>query len=310
MSISTPSWYRASLHDLARLADRASFLYLDYTRVHRDQNSIIAEDSHGVRHVPSTSLTTLMLGPGTSITHQAINLLAESGVTVMWVGEEGTRFYASGRSLATSSKLLYLQAYHVSDKHRRLAVCRRMFEMRFPGEDASELTTRQLLGREGAHMKALYRREAARCEVPWNGRRYDRGNFKGSDTVNQLISTGGAVLYGIAHAAVIATGCAPGLGFVHANNERSFVLDIADLYKGALMVPVAFEQASLGGTPTDMRRAMRDVIREARLLERVVSDIVNLLRATEPTDTADESGIWSDGGSLLEDSRNSAGFEL
>ena len=60
-------------------------------------------------------------------------LLAQCGVTVVWVGEQGVRYYAHGSSLARSTRLLEAQADAVSNTRKRLAVARRMYEMRFPG---------------------------------------------------------------------------------------------------------------------------------------------------------------------------------
>ena len=53
-----------------------------------------------------------------------------------------------------------------------------------------------------------------------------------------------ACLYGLAHAVIVALGCAPGLGFVHVGHECSFVYDIADLYKAEVTIPIAFEVAA------------------------------------------------------------------
>ena len=62
--------------------------------------------------------------------------------------------------------------------------------------------------------------------------------------MNQALSAGHACLYGVAHAVIAALGCSPGLGFIHVGHERSFVYDIADLYKADLTIPIAFEIAA------------------------------------------------------------------
>src|SRR5690606_17022725 len=103
-------------------------------------NAITATDERGVIHIPAATLGTLLLGPGTTVTQQAMVLMAESGSTVVWVGEEGVRYYAHGRSLATSSRLLEAQAALVTNRSARLRVAREMYAMRFPGEDTSGLT--------------------------------------------------------------------------------------------------------------------------------------------------------------------------
>src|SRR5690606_14680889 len=100
----------AEIPALVRAEDRISFLYLERSIIHRDSNAITATDDRGVLHIPAASIGVLLLGPGTSITHQAIALLADHGATVVWVGERGVRYYAHGRSLAASSRLLVAQA--------------------------------------------------------------------------------------------------------------------------------------------------------------------------------------------------------
>jgi CRISPR-associated protein Cas1 len=65
----------SSPRELARIGDRLSFVYLERCTVHRDSNAITAEDADGVTHIPSATIGTLLLGPGTRITHQAMAVL-------------------------------------------------------------------------------------------------------------------------------------------------------------------------------------------------------------------------------------------
>jgi CRISPR-associated protein Cas1 len=93
------------------------------------------------------------------------------------------------------------------------------------------------------------------------------------------LSAAHACLYGVAHSAIVAIGCSPGLGFVHMGHERSFVYDIADLYKSELTIPIAFEIAAQN--PADIgavtRRSVRDAFSDGKILERMVRDIRRLL---------------------------------
>lgn len=130
----------ANIGDLVRAEDRLSFMYLERSVIHRDQNAVTATDENGTLHIPAATLGVLLLGPGTTVSHQAMTLIADSGSTVVWVGEQGVRYYAHGRSLARSSRLLVAQAELVTNRSSRLQVARRMYAMRFPGEDVSGLT--------------------------------------------------------------------------------------------------------------------------------------------------------------------------
>lgn len=272
-----------TLPELVRAQDRLGFLYLERCVVHRDSNAITAQDDRGTIHLPAAGIGSLLFGPGTRVTHQAMMLLAESGATAVWVGEQGVRYYAHGRTLARSTKLLQAQASAVSNRNSRLQVAREMYAMRFPGEDTSKLTMQQLRGREGARVRRIYREQSRRTGVAWDRRDYDPRDFTGSDPVNQALSAANTALYGVVHAVVVSLGCAPGLGFIHTGNERSFVYDIADLYKAELTIPTAFDVVA--GRPSDIpaetRRAIRDRMYDGSFLDRCVDDIRRLLLPDE-----------------------------
>lgn len=286
----------ARIAELARVQDRLSFVYTERCTVHRDANAITIQDQRGVIHVPAATIGALMLGPGTRVTHQAMMLLADSGSTAVWVGEQGVRYYAHGRGLSRTSRWVERQAEIVTNRNRRLAVARQMYTMRFPGEDISGLTMQQLRGREGVRVRRAYRQAAEERGVEWTSRSYDSLDFSSGDPVNQALSAATACLYGVVHAVVVALGCAPGLGVVHTGHERSFVFDVADLYKVELAIPVAFQVAGshTEDVPGDARRAMRDQIHRHRLLVRCVKDIQTLLSEGEETlvDDWDVIYLW------------------
>ncbi len=290
-----PGMPPADVQDLARLTDRVSFLYVERAVVHRDSNAITVSMQKGTVHVPAAMISVVILGPGTSITHQAMVLLADSGTSSIWAGEEGVRYYAHGRPLSRSSRLLEAQTHAVTNRNSRLAVARQMYAMRFPDDDAASATMQQLRGKEGARVRRLYREHAREHGLTWKGRQYDVADFEASDEMNMALSAATTCLYGIVHAAIVALGCSPALGFVHTGHDRSFVFDIADLYKMEVAVPVAFAVAASGSEdiPADTRRAMRDAIHRHRLLERCVKDIRRLLVPDEPEELdVDITYLW------------------
>ena len=171
-----------------------------------------------------------------------------------------------------------------------------MYRMRFPGEDTATLTMQQLRGKEGARVRRCYRQHAQRTGVSWNNREYDPDDFTGSDPVNQALSAAHACLYGIVHAVIVAIGASPGLGFVHTGHERSFVYDIADLYKAEITIPVAFDIAASGSTGigADTRRAIRNRVHDGALLDRCVRDIRSLLLTSSSTGPIDPAWLDED----------------
>ena len=292
-----------SSSELFRSSDRLSFVYVEHATISRADSAVTFVKEEGVVHCPAASLSALLLGPGTRITHQAMALLGECGTTVVWVGEQGVRYYASGKSVARSSRLLIAQAKLVSNTRSRLAVARMMYQWRFPGEDTSELTMQQLRGREGARVRSVYRQWSERTGVPWERREYDPNNFGDGSPINQALSAAHAALYGIVHAAIVSLGCAPGLGFVHTGNSWSFVYDVADLYKAEITIPAAFEVVAGYTEGMDIgsvtRRAVRDRIRSEKVMERVVLDIQRLLVPEELPEEMlelDVVGLWNEQG--------------
>jgi CRISPR-associated protein Cas1 len=305
--------------ELPRVQDRISFLYTEHSVVHRDGNALTIRDERGTVHVPAATLAALLLGPGTSVSHQAMVLIAECASTAVWVGEQGVRYYAHGRTLARGTRLLDSQARLVSHRHDRLAVARAMYAMRFPGEDVSALTMQQLRGREGARVRRCYRDHAARTGVAWQRRDYRPEDFEASDPINQALSAATTSLYGLVHAVVVALGCSPGLGFVHTGHDRSFVYDIADLYKADTAIPVAFDIAAAGsidiGSAT--RRKMRTAMVDAHVIERCVTDIRGLLLGFEPSAEEDDGeyggdvvALWGDESGVVAGGRNYADPEV
>ena len=294
----------ATATELGRISDRLSFLYVEHAKIDRDANAVTIWQADGVASIPAAMLAALLLGPGTRLTHAAVALLAGSGCTVAWTGEEGVRLYAGAVAASTSSGLLQRQAALVSGQRTRLQVARAMYGMRFPGEDLAALSMQQLRGREGARVRACYRVWSQKTGVPWHGRNYQVGAWAVTDPVNQCLSAANSALYGVCHAAILHLGCSPGLGFVHTGHQLSFVYDLADLYKAEVTIPVAFGIAAVGGGDFSgrARRAVRDAIVEVRLLPRIVADIKQLLGAPDDGDAEGAAPavpeLWDGGGTV------------
>lgn len=293
-----PGMARPDLQALPQIRDRMTFLYLEHCTLNREDSAITVRDDRGCVHVPAASISVLLLGPGTTITHRGMELIGDSGVSVAWVGEHGVRYYAGGRPLTHRSDLLQKQAELVSNTRRHLEVARKMYAMRFPTEDVSGLTMQQLRGREGARIRSVYRTYAKEYGIPWSGRRFEPENFSAGDPVNQALTAGHMCLYGLAHSVIMALGCSPGLGFVHVGHENSFTYDIADLYKAEVTIPLAFQLAAeeFSDYGSEMRRRTRDAMLRHHILERMVKDIQVLLLGEEYAENIDVVYLWDEHG--------------
>jgi len=279
------------LHVLPRVRDSWSYLYVEHCRIDQDAKAIAVHDARGKVPVPCATLSILLLGPGTTITHAAIRTLADCGCLVLWTGEEGVRFYAEGMGETRSARRLIQQARLVSDPRLRLQVVLRMYAMRFPEPLEPGLTLQQIRGREGIRVRESYARASRETGVPWHGRSYRRDRWDGADSINRALSCATSALYGICHAAIVSLGYSPALGFIHTGKMLSFVYDVADLYKADLAIPTAFRVTVEGEKDLEgrVRRACRDAFQAGRLLQRIAADIDRVL-AVEGTGPGGEEG--------------------
>ncbi len=268
------------LHILPKLRDGLSFVYLEHGKIERTQHAVEFFDAQGGRTlVPTAALAVLMLGPGTSITHDAVKVLAENGSLVTWGGEQGVRFYAQGLGETRKAYHLLKQAELASDPAKRIQVVLRMYRYRFGEQLHPEHSLEQIRGFEGVRVREAYAKASRESGVVWNGRKYDRSNWGAGDPINRALSTANACLNGLCHAAIVSGGYCPALGFIHTGKQLSFVYDIADLYKVEVTVPLAFRLVaeSKEKLETRVRHACRDTFRESRLLDRIIPDIDTLL---------------------------------
>lgn len=290
---------KTSLTELPRISDRVSFIYVEHARINRQDSAITVSDYQGTVRIPAAMIGVLLLGPGTDITHRAVELIGDTGTSMVWVGERGVRHYAHGRALARSSRLLQKQAQLVSNRLTRLAVARKMYQMRFPHEDVAELTMQQLRGREGARVRRVYRELSRKHKVAWSKREYDPDNYLDGTPINQALSAAHVALYGLVYSVVVALGMSAGLGFVHTGNDMSFVYDIADLYKAETTMPIAFEVVAQSLPDDDIGRITRLRVRDefvnGKLIKRIVKDLQYLMEVeVDELMEADVINLWDD----------------
>lgn len=283
------------LHELPKLRDSLSYLYVEHAVLERQDGALLVLQETGRTAVPTANLCLLLLGPGTTMTHAAVKLLAESGCSLLWTGEDMAQLYAQGLGETRRSYHLLQQAALASDPQKRLQVVLKMYTMRFEGSLPPDLTIEQIRGMEGARVRSIYQRASQKYGVTWKGRSYDRQNWGAADPVNRALSAANAVLNGLCHAAIVSGGYSTALGFIHTGKMLSFVYDIADLYKAQFTIPTAFQTVAEGSDRIEIRvrQACRETFREKKLLERILPDIDRLLDIApeEPWAGEDDPGL-------------------
>ena len=100
------TYQKTKISEVPRISDRVTFIYVEHSKINCIDGAVTVAESRGVVRIPVTMIGILLLGPGTSITHRAVELMGDSGTSIAWVGEYGIRHYAHGRSLSHTTKLI------------------------------------------------------------------------------------------------------------------------------------------------------------------------------------------------------------
>lgn len=275
-----PIFEKPPLETIPPVRERWTPLYLEHGRVEVDDSSVkwIGAD-RTVMRLPVASLSALMLGPGTTVTHAALKACADCDTPVCWIGKEGMRFFAMGAVTSHDNERARRQAELASASRTRDAVARKMFAMRFSDVDVSKYSVKELRGFEGRRVKRLYHEMSLKYGISWKGRNYDPNNWDLADGINRAVSAANAALYALTTAVVASMGCLPQLGFIHTAGALPFVYDIADIYKPVTTLQAAFETLGMksNATEEDVVTRLKFYIEREKILTRMPIDIESLV---------------------------------
>jgi CRISPR-associated protein Cas1 len=243
--------YRRLGLDNARIrhADRHGLLWLDKGRLEVEAGCLRfitvggGALEAGDYQIPHESVSVILLGPGSSITHDAFRLLANHGTALAVIGEGGVRLYTAPPLMAATSALARRQAALWTDPKSWMDVARKMYAWRMGEIVPAARTIEMLRGMEGARVKAAYATKAAEHGLEWKGRHYNRTNPGAADLPNQALNHLSSAMTAAAAIAVMATATIPQLGFLHEDSASAWVLDIRDLYRDTIGLDIAFGAA-------------------------------------------------------------------
>lgn len=235
--------------------------------------------------IPFQGVSCVLLQPGTSVSHDALRLLSRHGTGLVAVGEDGVRMYASMPFGPDSSQRARRQVEAWADPAQRLLVARRMYAWRL-GEVLPDSDIAVLRGIEGLRVKESYARLAESFGLEWKRRQYNRADPEGADLANQALNHASTAVRALAMVAVAVTGTLPQIGFIHEDSGSAFSLDIADLFREAVTLPVAFSVARGGSAGETVDRAVRrlagTVFRRQSVVVQMIEKIKGLFDANDP----------------------------
>ena len=232
---------------------------LSFDRVEVPSSGDVMEP--GRYSIPFQGVSMILLGPGSTVSHDALRLLARHGTALAAVGVDGVRMYTAPPLISGRSSLARTHARVWANEEMRLDIARRMYAWRL-GQVFPHHSLSALRGMEGARMRETYRLIAKQVGIEWRGRRYDRQQPGAADLPNQALNHASSAVEAAAAVAVAATATIPQLGFIHEDPSQSFVLDIADLFRDSVLIPAAFRAAKQAarGAPAGIERLARKEI--------------------------------------------------
>lgn len=258
---------------LPQVKERYPFIYLEKGRLEVDDCSIEWIDSEcHIVPIPIATVLCILLGPGTSITHEAIKVISSENCTICWVGTDSMLYFATGKSPTSDTRNMVKQACCACDQVLALEVAKRMYASRFPKiELEGKKSIKELMGMEGLRVRATYEEMARKYRVGWTGRQYVPGKFEMSSTTNKILTAANTALYALLLSIVSAIGYSPYIGFIHTGSPLPFIYDLADVYKEQLTIDLAFSLTKeLAGREYDrtlVSERFRQRVLESGLLE-------------------------------------------
>ena len=285
----------ADRHGLLWLSRGALTVRDGTLRFHRESQA--TSDSSldaGEYGIPFQSLSMILLGPGSTVSHDALRLMARHGTALVAVGEDGVRCYTAPPLMPDTSDIARRQMRAWGDPTgSRITIARKMYAIRF-GELLPHQSLDALRGIEGARMKRTYQNLAQRFGVPWHGRRYDRSDPLTADIPNQAINHASVAVTSAAVIAVTALGAIPQLGFIHEHSGDAFALDVADLFRDSILLPAALKSAkAVIEDPTldierHTRRTTGEMLRTEDVIPKMIDRIKSLFQDVTPMETGAE----------------------
>ena len=257
------------------------------------EDSALDKGEYGI---PFQMLSMILLGQGSTVSHDTLRLMERHGTALAAVGEDGVRCYTAPPLTPDTSDIARRQMQAWGDSEGiRIKIARRMYALRL-GEVLPDENLDTLRGIEGARMKRTYQLLARRYGVPWQRRRYDRANPLAADVPNQAINHASDAVTSAAVIAVTAVGAIPQLGFIHEHSGDAFALDVADLFRDTILLPAAFKSAkAVIDNPSlnierNTRRSTGEMLRTDHVIPKMIDRIKVLFDDIATSETGSAAG--------------------
>ena len=255
------------------VTEREPFRFYQAALIRVDNGQCVALNKEiGREVIPVAGIVALVLGPGTSITHEASIMLALNDCFVFMCRADSYMHSVWHTGRWQAPELSVKQCVMHADPDQRLNQAKQFVALRIGNELGSPneidkllqaTSIEQLLGYEASWAKSMYRLESAKQNLSF------RRDFKGQDFVNMRLNLLNNALYSFVTAILISVGLNPSVGFLHGQSRRGgLAFDIADIFKYRLTLKPSFRipkgvtsKEVIAGLSRDLKRDNQKIIK-------------------------------------------------
>lgn len=271
------------------LNKKIPFVYLEMGRLRMQSSSLVFVNSSQTVSIPAGRVSSIFLGPGTTITDGAVKYCMKVKAMIVWVGEDITKCYSMIPTANQSSENFLRQVELYTKKFD--TILKRYYEIRFNRRLISigKITVEKVRGIEGSFMKKAYMEYAKKYGVPYSGRMRE-SEWDKNTIYNRVISICNSFLYGTCCSVIVSLGYSTALGILHTGDMLSFVYDIADVYKIEYSILMGFQlgkelsdnKIDPSKIDSEIRKRALGKLRELNIINRIITDIEVIFNGSIP----------------------------
>ena len=260
---------------LIPLSRRIPFYYTEYSKIKRKDNDIriFKANLKEEYSIPVSGIGGLFLGPGTSITSEAMRIISSRGCLIGVMGGNAAPLYLC--STQHRSPLPRIRQYNIiCDEVKRIESAKILFKRRslfikkyssiklpeFPlGKDEDTINT--LLSKEGAWARETYKSLAMQYDVP----RVARGKpFRGKKDFLTFLNF---LSYSLADLTILHLGYDPNIGVLHGRTKGGGLsYDLADVVKPVIALNLSFIAAKEKWSLTEIKNQFMKLVLDIDVL--------------------------------------------
>ena len=299
-----------------------SYIYIDKAKIIVSKGTLVylqkEKNKELFFNIPYLNCSVIALGPGTSITNEAVRLAANNSVIIIFVNsiyKPSANTLQEFSVLAPSSEYKpneYMQAFSkiFFDEDKRLEKAKYLLIRRIEltsliqkglvkddiisqdlqntikllGKDfyddlIIQPDTRTVLLSEARYTKNIFREFAQHYSIPFKKNNDYKKSDIGSNSVNSNLLNINYILYGMSASALVTLNISFAFPLLHGKTRRgALVFDIADLLKDGLSIPLSFYANKKNLDDREVRDLALDYCSDMDLFSTLFREIIGITK--------------------------------